>query len=265
MTTRLAGLGAVLFVSAAALAGCGPMSSAPKAASSPTPKSPSEVLLAAVPTDKSGPYRFRVDDIDGKLAGVVDAPKKTVSIGITQKQADVPVTLDMRFLIIDARSWVKIKFTPAGLAGLPRIPAKWQLLDPSKIKDQADSPLAYGADQSDPGYTHEVIANAAQVRLTSAGHYRGVTDLSRTGVEDIVDNATVKALGERVKSVPFTAATDARGRLTRLDLRIPAAGKTKAHTYSTVYDGYDSAAAPGVPGAGEQQKAVPAVYDMLNS
>jgi hypothetical protein len=65
--------------------------------------------------------------------------------------------------------------------------------------------------------------------------------------------------------VPFTATTDAEGHLTRLVLKIPAAGKAKAHTYSVAYDGYDSTATPGAPAAGEQQKAVPAVYDMLNS
>jgi len=263
MTARIAGLGAVLLVS---LAGCGVTSADPKpSGSADKKKTPSETLLAAVPDEKSSPYHFAVTDSDGKLSGVVDAPKKAISIGLTQKVDGVPVTLDMKFLVLDTKSWVKIKFSPADVPGLPRIPAKWQLLDPSKIKDKDNSPLAYGGDQSDPGYTHQVIANAGQVEQTSAGHFRGVTDLSLTGVEDIVDNATLKALGAKAKAVPFTAVTDATGRLTRLDLKIPAAGKKKAHTYSAVYDGYDSTSTPAAPTAAEQQKAVPAVYDMLNS
>jgi hypothetical protein len=260
MTARIAGLGAVLAVSAAVVAGCGeevPHAAAPA-------KSPADVLLAAVPDEKTGPYHFAITNSDGKLTGIVDATKKTIALGMTQKVQGVPVTLDMRFLVVGSTGWTKIKFIPAGVAGLPPMPKKWMLLDPSKIKDKDNTPLAYGDEQSDPGYAHEVLINATHVTRSSAGHFSGVTDLSLTGVDDIVDQATVKALGAEAKDVPFAATTDAKGRLTRLDVKIPAAGRAKAHTYSTVYDGYDSTTTPTAPSSGEQQKAVPAVYDMLN-
>jgi hypothetical protein len=267
MTARLARLGAALAVTAATVAGCGGVSTTtpqagPKAA--PSAKAPKDVLLAAVPTDKTGPYHFSVKESDGTFAGVVDATRKAMSLGITQKEPDAGFTMDMKFLIIDRKSWTKIKFTPANIPGLPRLPQKWMLLDPNKIKDKANSPLAYGDDQSDPGYTQEVLENAGQVKATAAGKFSGVTDLTMTGVEDIVDDATLKSLGAKAKSVPFTAAVDAKGRLTELAVRIPAAGKAKAYTYAATYNGYDSTSTPGVPAAGEQQKAVPAVYDMLN-
>jgi hypothetical protein len=270
MTSRLAhlaGLGAALAVSAVTVAGCGATSTTPQASpnASPSPKAPRDVLLAAVPDEKTGPYRFSVKSLDGTIGGIVDASKKTVSIGIAQKESDPAFTLDMKFLIIDQKSWTKIRFTPSNLAGLPRLPQKWMLLDPSKIKDKANSPLAYGDDQSDPAYAHEVLENAAQVTQTGAGKFSGVTDLSLTGVEDIVDDATLKALGAKAKAVPFTASVDAKGHLTALAVHIPAAGKTKAHTYAASYDGYGSTTTPSAPAAGEQTKAVPAVYDMLNS
>lgn len=263
---RMAGLGAALAVSVATVAGCGGPSAAPRVAGKASPSAaPKDVLLAAVPTEKTGPYHFTVKNIDGTLAGVVDAGRKAVSVDMIQKQQGVPFTLDMKFLIIDQKSWTKIKFTPANVPGLLRLPQKWMQLDPSKIKDKANSPLSYGSDQSDPGYAHEVLENAADVRSTGAGKFAGVTDLTLTGVEDVVDDATLKALGDKAKAVPFTAAVDAKGRLTALAVRIPAAGKTKAHIYSAAYDGYDSTSAPSAPAAGDQQKAVPAVYDMLNS
>ena len=268
MTARLAGLfGAALAVSAVTLAGCGAAASSTPDASprtSPSPKAPKDVLLAGVPDAKTGAYHFSVKDPDGTFAGIVDAGKKTVSLGITEKESNPTFTLDMKFLIIDQKSWTRIKFTPADLAGLPRLPQKWMLLDPSKIKDKADSPLAYGDDESDPAYTHEILENADQVKQTGTT-FSGVTDLTLTGVEDIVDDATLKALGAKAKAVPFTAAVDARGRLTKLTVRIPAAGKTKAHTYAAAYDGYGTTATPEAPAAGEQTKTVPAVYDMLNS
>jgi hypothetical protein len=266
MTARLARLGAALAVSAATVAGCGGLSTTPQAdpKSSPSPKAPKDVLLAAVPDEKTGPYHITVKNVDGTLTGMVDAARKTVSVGTLAKEPDAGFTLDMKFLIIDQKCWVKIKFIPSTIPGLPRLPQKWMLLDPSKIKDKANSPLAYG-DESDPGYTHEVLENAVQVKQTATGKFSGITDLTLTGVEDIVDDATLKALGDKAKTVPFTAAVDAKGRLTRLAVQIPAAGKTKAHTYAAAYDGYDSTVTPTAPAAGEQQKAVPAVYDMFNS
>lgn len=268
MTARLArigGLGAALAVSVATVAGCGGLSATPHpAATSPTPKTPHDLLVAAVPTGKTGPYHFSVTNTDGTMSGIVDAGKKTVSMGIDYKQPGTPVTLTMKFLIIGAKSWTKIKFTPANVSGLPRLPQKWMLLDPNKIKDKANSPLAYGDDQSDPAYTMEVIENAAQVSQTAPGRFSGVSDLTRTAVDDIVDDATLKALGTKAKAVPFTASVDAKGRLTALAVQVPAAGKTKAHTYSVSYSAYDSTVTPGAPAPGEQQKAVPAVYDMLN-
>ncbi len=267
MTARLTRLGAALAVTAATVAGCGGLSSStPQAApTTKAPKAPKDVLLAAVPTEKTGPYHFSVKESDGTFTGIVDATKKAISLGISQKEPDAGFTMDMKFLIIDEKSWTKIKFTPASVPGLPRLPQKWMLLDPSKIKDKENSPLAYGDDQSDPAYTQEIVENAAQVEPTAAGQFSGVTDLTLTGVEDIVDNATLKALGAKAKAVPFTAAIDAKGRLTALAVRIPAAGKAKAYTYAAAYDGYDSTSTPVVPAAAEQQKAVPAVYDMLNS
>jgi hypothetical protein len=267
MTARLARLGAALAVSAATVAGCGGPSTTPQAdpTSAPSPKAPKDVLLAAVPDEKTGPYHVTVKNIDGTLTGMVDAARKTVSVGTIQKEPDVGFALDMKFLIVDQKCWIKIKFIPSTIPGLPRLPQKWMLLDPSKIKDKASSPLAYGAGQSDPGYTHDVLENADQVKQTAPGKFSGITDLSLTGVEDIVDDATLKALGAKAKTVPFTATVDAKGHLTKLAVQIPAAGKTKAYTYAASYDGYDSTATPSAPAAGEQQKAVPAVYDMLNS
>jgi hypothetical protein len=89
MTARIAGLGAVLVVSAAAVAGCGGVtSSSPHA--EPKPKPAADVLLAAVPDEKSGPYHFTITSSGGKLTGVVDATHKTITLGTNQKVAGVP-------------------------------------------------------------------------------------------------------------------------------------------------------------------------------
>lgn len=261
---RLTGLGAAFTVSAAALAGCGPAKSAGDDPPVVSVATPHDALLKAVPDASVGPYRFAIKGGSQPMSGVLDAPKKAVRLELSQHEPDAGFTLSMKFLIVDKRAWTKISFSPAGLVGLPKIGKKWMLLDPSKVKDADNSPLAYG-DETDPGYTTTVVQNSANVRETTSGHYAGTTDLTQSGEAGIVDDATLKALGAKAKAVPFTAVVDAKGHLTTVTVRIPAAGKTKAGTYAVTYDGFDSTEAPAVPAAGEQQKAVAAVYNMLNS
>ena len=78
----------------------------------------------------------------------------------------------------------------------------------------------------------------------------------------LVHRAFRAALGEQAKAVPFEARTDAQGRLSRMLVRIPAAGKTKASTYEVTYADYGSAPTPAEPA--QQQKAPAVVYEMLN-
>jgi hypothetical protein len=264
---RLAGLGTALALSLATVAGCDSAGSTSDlgaaAGSSPAAVAPRDALLNAVPDDSVGAYHFAIKGGSTPMSGVLDAPRKTIRLEISQHEADPGFTLDMNFLIIGQQAWTKIRFTPAAVPGLPKLPKKWMLLDPSKIKDKQNSPLAYG-DEADPGSASAVFQNATEVEQTSTGHFAGVTDLTKAADAEIVDAATRTALGAKAKKISFTAVVDAKGRLTSAIVKIPAAGKTKAATYAITYDGYDSTQTPAAPAAGEQQSAVSAVYDMLN-
>jgi hypothetical protein len=270
MTARLArwtALGTALALSLVTVAGCDSAGSTSNpgaaAADSPSAVAPRDALLNAVPDESVGAYHFAIKGGSTPMSGVLDAPKKTIRLEISQHEADPGFTLDMKFLVIAQQAWTKITFTPAAVPGLPKLPKKWMLLDTSKIKDKQNTPLAYG-DETDPGSATAVFQNARDVEQTSTGHFAGVTDLTKAADAEIVDAATLTALGGRAKKVPFTAVVDAKGRLTSAIVKIPAAGKTKAATYAISYDGYDSTGTPVAPAAGEQQKAVAAVYDMLN-
>jgi len=264
---RLAGLGTALTLSLVTVAGCDPAGSTSDtgtpAAESPSAVAPRDALLNAVPDESVGAYHFAIKGGSTPMSGVLDAPKKAIRLEVSQHEADPGFTLDMKFLIIEEKAWTKIAFTPATLPGLPTMPKKWMLLDTSKIKDKEDGPLAYG-DETDPGYATAVFQNASDVEQTSTGHFAGVTDLTKATEAEIVDSATITALGDKAKKIPFTAVVDAKGRLISAVVKIPSAGKTKAMTYAVTYDGYDSTESPVAPPAGEQQKAVSAVYDMLN-
>jgi len=264
MTARkaqLAGLAAILALSTA---GCGALSDAADApAAAPTstkPLDPQIVLVDAVPGEDDGAYHFDVKGAEVPTSGVLDAPKKAAEIKAVQTEPDAGFTLTMTTRMIGDQTWVKMAFQPATIPGLPKIPKNWQLLDGSKIKDQD----LIGYDGSlDPGYAKLLVQKASGIKETSAGHFAGTTDLTQSTEAEIVDEKTLKALGEKAKKVPFEAAIDADGNLSSLVAKIPAAGKTKAKTYSVTYSGFGSTATPAVPAAGEQQKATSVIYEML--
>jgi hypothetical protein len=264
---RLAGLGTALTVSLVTAAGCDPAGSTSDqgaaTADSPSVVAPRDALLNAVPDESTGAYHFAIKGGSTPMSGVLDAPKKTIRLEISQHEVNPDFTLDMKFLVIEQKAWTKITITPSTLPGLPKLPNKWMLLDTSKIKDRDNGPLAYGK-EADPGSAMAVFQHASDVERTRTGHFAGVTDLTKATEAEIVDGATLAALGDKARKVPFTAVVDAKGRLTSAVVKIPATGKTKAATYAITYDGYDSTETPVAPAAGEQQKAVSAVYEMLN-
>lgn len=261
---RLAGLGALLALGAVTAGGCG-VAGAVKEAASPAPAGPEERLLKALPDFATGAFHFTVKGGTQPMTGVLDAAKKSYRIDVTQKDPDLGFTLTMKFLVVDRKSWIKIGFTGTeGLTGFPRLPKKWMLVDPSRIEDTEDAPLSYD-DETDPGEAGAVLRAIVDVKETGAGTYEGTTDLTQQGEAGIVADATLEALGDRAKAVPFEATVDGQGRLTRTVVKIPAAGKAKSSRYEVVYDGYGSTEPPSEPAADEQQKAPKAAYEMLNS
>jgi len=267
MTARkayLTGSTAVLSLTIATAGGCG---LATKPAADQTPKAvaatPREALLKAVPDNRVGAYRFDIKGGTTPMSGVLDAPKKTVEIKIVEKEPSLGLTLSMTSLIIDKKGWMKIAFTPANLPGLPKLPKKWLLLDPSKVKDKDNSPLQYG-DETDPGYVSLLVSNSDGLKETSPGHYAGTTDLTRATKADVADAKTLTALGGKAKAVPFTAVIDAEGHLSSAVVKIPAAGKAKAATYQVTYSGYGRTTTPAAPAPGAQTPATSSVYDLLN-
>ena len=261
---RLAGLGALLALGAVTAGGCG-VADAVKEAASPAPAGPEERLLDALPGFATGAFRFTVKGGTQPMSGVLDASKKSYRIDVSQKDPDLGYTLTMKFLVVDEQAWIKIGFKGTeGLTGFPELPKTWMLVDPGKIEDTEDAPLSYD-DETDPGEAGAVLRAIVDVTQTGAGTYEGTTDLTRQGEAGIVADATLKALGDRAKAVPFEATVDGQGRLTRTVVEIPAAGKAEATRYEVVYDGYGSTEPPSEPVAGEQQKAPKAAYEMLNA
>ena len=259
MIARKSYVGAALFLTIATTAACGTVAEQVEAEA----KSPKDELLASVPGPGEGAYRFDLKGNVTPISGVLDATKKSMQVAVSQSEPDAGFTLTITSLVVDKQSWMKIAFKPATLPGLPKIPKKWLLIDPAKAKGSDSIPVQYG-DETDPGNVADIVRNGTGITEPTPGHFAGTTDLTGLAEAEIVDQATLTALGERAKTVPFEAVVDATGHVTSATLKVPAAGKAKAVTYRVTYSGYGVTKSPVVPAAGEQQKATATVYEMLN-
>jgi hypothetical protein len=79
-----------------------------------------------------------------------------------------------------------------------------------------------------------------------------------------VDEEIVGKLGDKAKTIPFTATVDGQGRLTKLSLEMPAAGDTPPHKVEVKFTDYGSATAVQKPPAGQTQDAPATAYEFLN-
>ncbi|MDI6101964.1 hypothetical protein QLQ12_25425 [Actinoplanes sp. NEAU-A12] len=264
-TKRMALAGALLFTGTA-LAACGGGETAKEtgAAAKETakPVSAATTLAKGVPTAKTPAFRYAIKGGLQSLSGVLDAPNKALTTDVSEKIPDSKITLNMKFLIVDDKAWAKIAFDGAKAGdGLPAIPKKWMLLDQSKLASDSSEDLTYQG-ETDPGYVSTLLEAAADLKEIGSGTYAGTTDLTKSEEAEIVDKATLTALGEKAKSVPLKLTVDAEGRIAKAVVEIPAAGKTKAATYEVTYDQYGAAAAIKAPT--DVVKATADVYEMLN-
>lgn len=263
---RRAGLGVLLAVSVAAAGGCG-VADAVKDTGTPAsakPLAPRDALLEALPDASTGSFRFTISGGETPTAGEIDAGRQSYRVGFRYREPKAGFTLFSDYLVVKKQSWIKISFKGAeGLTGLPKLPKKWMLLDPAKVKTE-DVPVAYD-NETDPGEAGAVLRAIVDVKQTGAGRFAGTTDLTRKGESDIVDDARLKALGEQAKAVPFEATVDSQGRLTSTVVKIPAAGKAKASRYVITYAGYGTTPTPAAPPAGEQQPATKDAYQLINA
>jgi len=258
-------LATATLVAAAVLAGaCEPKTTPARPPTSPTPQSAKDALVASVPDGDEGTFRFTIKDYEASGSGVVDAASKGVTASIGYKDPDLGFTMNVAFLVVGQKSWVKITFSnTAGLAGLPKLPNKWLLLDPAKLTDPESTPLTF--DGPDPANTAVLLASVVTAKKTGPGQYRGTLDLTKTTDADVADPAGITAMGEAAKAVPFTATVDTSGRLNAIQIQVPAAGKTRAYEYKMTYTGYGNAPKVTAPSAVESQNAPAEAYELLNS
>jgi hypothetical protein len=259
LAKRLAATGALL-IGVAGLSACGVAETVEETVAE---VSATTTLIKGVPTGSSPVFHYTIKGGVSPFSGVVDAPSKGFTSDFVQKiEEGGGFTLTMKFLVVEKQAWAKISFTGAPAnSGLPKLPKKWMKLEPGKLSAGSSEDLTYNG-ESDPGYVSTLIEAATGLKETGKGVYAGTTDLTKATEAEIVDDATLKALGEQAKTVPLELALDSEGRITKAVVKIPAAGKAKASTYEVLYDQYGTAAPVKVPA--DVVAAPAAAYELLN-
>ncbi|KWV31409.1 hypothetical protein [Micromonospora rifamycinica] len=265
---RVAATGSALLTATVLLTGCavpdrssaGATPPAPSTSPSPDPKT---ALLAAVPDDDDPRFRFTHSGGADKVSGVVDPAAEATELTFSQRSTDPAFTMTMSMRVIDDRVWMRVKLTGIdGLHEAMKLPKRWMKLDPSKIKDEADNLVYEGAD---PGNTGVLIESASTVQDKGSGTYTGFIDLTASDqAAQAVDDVDVAALGPAARQVPFTAVVGADGNLGSLTLKVPAAGKAKAHTVVTRYYDFGKAPSLAAPSGDQVQTAPASAYELLN-
>jgi hypothetical protein len=260
-TSQFGRLVAAALLAVLALTGCRPADESGVAGSdtSSAAADPRAVLVAAVPDRGTETYRLKVEG-DVPLTGIVDPAAKKIQLATSFREPGAGFTMNMSFLVAEARSWVKISFTDAeGVSGLPRLPKTWMLLDPDKV-DAADAPLRY--EGADPAATRPLVDAIVDVAPDGPGAYRGTVDVTVVA-GDVVEPDVLKTMGDKAKAVPFEAKLDGEGRLTSLVLDLAAAGATSAGRYAVTFSDYGRAPHLADPSDKQSKPAPPVVYEML--
>ncbi|SDX95576.1 hypothetical protein SAMN05444365_101195 [Micromonospora pattaloongensis] len=149
-----------------------------------------------------------------------------------------PVTAEI--LVTGSDAYVK-------LAGAPNVQNKWMHVDVARLAGGNFDIMPQG----DPAGANKMIKSMAAVERTGEGSFRGTLDLTKAPT---INTAVLSGLGDKAKAVPFTAAVDNQGRLTRLQIELTAIAPSLG-TLSTTYSDFGAPVTVTRPPAAETVEA----------
>lgn len=279
---------AVLTVIALGSTGCaqsGGTQTPAAAKSSAAAADPKQVLAASTAELQKGNYTFTGSTHEQTMKGSMHLPSKSMAAAATITGKDAG-QMDMRY--VEPDSYLKMKLDLSELKDMPD-PAefgdnpemkklaetmqqmkvmfsgkKWLHVDKSRFQKEGNY-LPLGVDTPDITGASHLLAGVTTATRVSDTAYTGTLDATKgKALENPLDTDAVKALGDKVKSLPFEATLDAQGRLVKLVVNLPAAGAIPAHAYVTEVTGYGNATAQTKPAASEVMEMPEETYKMLD-
>ena len=225
-----------------------------------------QALLDSTREISNGNFRFRMSGVGSTAEGQVHQPSQSAQmrVNIGEPTDDLAMTLDLIHAKPD--SWVKLDLQGAAASSVPGRDklslGKYQHLDQTRI--QGNRNLGFDFEKVDPAGSAVLTQAVTEVRRTGDGAYAGTIDLSKAAEAGSLDQSMITALGAQANSVPFTATTDAQGRLTELILQVPGTGETTAQEIRVTYSDYGNATAAQKPPADQVVEAPPELYNLFS-
>jgi hypothetical protein len=217
-------------------------------ASSSASSSAADELTAAAQKLNNDSVTVAMEMTGLKGNGSLDPVRNRAMMTMNLATNGQPMTADI--VVLDKDAYVK-------LTGMPNVQNKWMHIDAAKLAGGNFDIMPQG----DPAGASKMIKGMANVQRNGEGSFSGTLDLTKAPT---INTAVIAALGDKAKAVPFTAAIDSQGRLTRLNVDLatiaPALG-----TLTTTYSNFGAPVTVTKPAAAETIEAPDSLLGVLGA
>ncbi|MEV0727431.1 hypothetical protein [Polymorphospora sp. NPDC050346] len=179
----------------------------------------------------------------GQLDPQGDRGTMTMALDTGQGQA-----VQIEVVAVDKTVYLKVP-------GLPDVGDKWVRVDVARLAGTDFDILPEG----DPAGADRMIKSVVEARRDGPTNFSGTLDLSQTPAGSF---GIQQALGDNAKALPFTATTDAQGRLTGLDIDLTSVEPTLG-TLKMTYSDFGSPVNVTAPPAGQTVEAPDSLMQFL--
>jgi hypothetical protein len=198
------------------LSGCGPKSESTAGGGTPAtttttttatvaPAEPAAELVAAASKLADTPAKVRMTALGGvEMKGALDAKNRKSELTMTMGAGGGMV---MRQVGTDL--YVKANGSIGSVIGATE--GKWMHIDTTKVSESSTLNLK----NNDPQAAAKMLAASTKVEKTGEHTFKGTLDMTKA---QTANADALKSLGSKATAVPFTAQTDAEGRLTELSI-----------------------------------------------
>ncbi|GIJ08768.1 hypothetical protein ACFFMR_01585 [Micromonospora andamanensis] len=225
-----------------------------------------QALLDSTREIRNGNFRFSMSGAGSVAEGQVHQPSQSAEIRVRLGESTDDLAIGLDLIHAKPDSWVKLDLKGQAATSVPGADrlnlGKYQHLDQNRIKGNRS--LGFDFEKVDPAGSEALTQAVTDVQRTGDGAYAGTLDLSKAADAGSLDPTLVTALGAEANSVPFTATTDAQGRLTELVIKLPEAGQAAGQEIKVTYSDYGNATEATKPSADQVVEAPPELYNLLD-
>jgi hypothetical protein len=241
------------------LAGCSSDDKDPAAAAeAPAAADPKTVLTSSVSGLAKGDYAFTAKAPGAEQNGAIDVETKSGSMKAVVESEGTQFGYEVRFIGTDRWMKMSVPGAPEPFTG-----KSWMHFDGNKVKGDAAKDLSVDASHPDMLHLTELVAAATTVKGDAKSLTGTIDGTKVVGDDGIVSAADLTDAGPAAAAIPFTAAVDDSGRLTSLELDMPATSDTAAGKWSFAFTGYGEQAQQEKP-TGQVQEMPDSAYSIVN-